>query len=259
MSSTARLRDGLLLSLGTLSVVPVPPPRAVNPGVGAVAMTLAPLVGLGLGAAVAASAAVGLWLGLPSTAAAVIAVAAAALLTRFLHLDGLADTADGLMVAGDRDRALRLMRQGDVGPVGAATLVLVLGGQVVAVADLLARTRAPSWQASAFLVLAMVVSRTVLPLVTVRGVRAARPDGLGTAVVGSTPAWAAAVAVVVVLAGGVAALGWAAAAVVLVGTLGGVVTAARAHRHLGGLTGDVLGAAVELALLAGLLAACAVR
>ena len=68
---------------------------------------------------------------------AVLALAALALLTRGLHLDGLADTADGLGPLRGRERALQVMRQSDVGPFGVVTLVLTLLLQVACLAALL--------------------------------------------------------------------------------------------------------------------------
>ena len=66
-----------------------------------------------------------------------LALAALALLTRGLHLDGLADTADGLGPLRGRERALQVMHQSDVGPFGVATLVLTLLLQIACLAALL--------------------------------------------------------------------------------------------------------------------------
>lgn len=256
MSRTARLRDGMLLSAGTLLAVPVPAPRTVDRTVGAVAMALAPAVGALLGAALAVGAWLALLVGVPPLVTAVLVVGGSALATRFLHLDGLADTADGLVVPGDRSRALEVMRRGDVGPVGVAVLVLVLLGQVAALAELLAAERSVGvWQAAGLLVLAVTVSRAVLPLVTVRGVRAARPDGLGRTVVGATPRWVPVVVTALLLLPGTVLLGPAGAATVALGLVAGGGVALAAHRRLGGLTGDVLGAVVEVGLLGALVAA----
>ena len=82
-----------------------------------------------------------------------------------MHLDGLADTADGLGSRRPADGALEVMRRGDVGPFGVVTLVLVLLAQVAALAA------APA--APVALAVALLVSRAALPLLCRRG----RPGG----------------------------------------------------------------------------------
>jgi adenosylcobinamide-GDP ribazoletransferase len=244
--------DGLRLAIGTLTVVPVPPPRAVGRPVAAVAMTLAPLAALPVAAAGAAAVYAGDWLALPPLLTATAAVAGVALTSGLLHLDGLADTADGLASPGDRERRLEVMRRGDVGPAGAVVLVFVLLAQVGAVAGVLAARGVTA--AAVALVLAVVVSRAALALACVQGLPAARRDGLGRGVSGTVPPVAAVVVGVVVAAlagvlhGGRGLAGVLAAAV----AVGLVLVSAR--RAIGGVTGDVLGACVEAAMTAFLLA-----
>ena len=192
-SRGAAVRDALRLALGTLTVLRVRPPGRVDRRTAGRAMLLAPLVGLLLAAVVLAV----LWLlggsawlvgpsatlhgsGLTPLVAAVAVVGLLALLTRGLHLDGLADTADGLGSGRPAEGALAVMRRSDVGPFGVVTLLLVLLLQVAALQALLSRG-----QGAAAVVTALVVSRLVLPLVCSRGVPAARTDGLGSAVAGS--------------------------------------------------------------------------
>ncbi|HEY6796968.1 MAG TPA: adenosylcobinamide-GDP ribazoletransferase [Kineosporiaceae bacterium] len=236
------LVDGLRLGVGTLTALPVPPPRRVARTTAAVAMLLAPLVGLIPGAAAAAVAWAGTALGGSAPLCAGLAVGLVALLTRGLHLDGLADTADGLASAYDRDRALAVMRRGDTGPSGAATLVLVLLVQVTALAQALDRLGPAAALAG------VVAGRAALPVVCARGIPAARPDGLGATVAGTVPRQAAAL-VAGLTAVGCAALVHRPGAVVaaLTGLAAAGVLLARTTRRLGGVTGDVLGACVEAA------------
>lgn len=243
--------DGWRLAFGTLTVIPVRPPGAVDKAAARVAMTVAPLAvfPVTLAATLVGAALAGL--GLPPLASGLVVVGALALGTRFVHADGLADTADGLGSSWDRDRALEVMRKGDVGPMGATTLVLVLGIQAACAGTLL---QAPQgWAAVA---IALAGSRAALALGTRRGVPAARPEGLGEAVAGAVPAArCAAVWGVALLAGAsveVATGGhWARGALA---ALGGGVAAwcvlAWVCRKLGGITGDVLGCAVEVAATA---------
>jgi adenosylcobinamide-GDP ribazoletransferase len=243
--------DAARLAVGTLTVFPVSPPRGVDRRVAGLAMLLAPVAVLPLAVAAGLVAAVGdVALG-PPLVTGVLVVAVLALGSGGLHLDGLADTADGLAVPGDVARRLAVMRAGDVGPVGAATLVLVLVTQAAAVAGVVDRLGA--LEAAVTVGLAVLVSRGCLALACARGVPPARGDGLGSAVAGSVPV-AGAVVVLVVLAAG----SWlltdlrGVVGVVVAGVVTGVVLL-RAVRRLGGVTGDVLGAVVELALAAYLL------
>ena len=166
------LSDGLRLAVGTLTALRVPPPRAVDPPVARAAMLLAPVAVLPLGIGAALLGGMHPWLGLSPLVAAGLAVAAVALGSRGLHLDGLADTADGLGSGYDRSRALDIMRRGNTGPMGVAAITLVLLIQVAAAAALLARP----WGFVTVGVL-VCVSRTALYPACVAGVPSARPSG----------------------------------------------------------------------------------
>ena len=127
---------GLRLSITLLTAVPLPGGPADAPGrrTAAAAMYWAPFVGLVLGAAAA-----GVLLACRaghtgSLLAAALAVAALAALTRGLHLDGLADLADGLGSRRPADQALDIMKRSDIGPFGVVMLVLALLIQVSALA-----------------------------------------------------------------------------------------------------------------------------
>jgi adenosylcobinamide-GDP ribazoletransferase len=247
--------DPLRLAVGTLTAVPVRPPTRLDAATAGRAMALAPLAALPLALLVAAVCAAGRQLTVPPLATAGLALAALALGSRGLHLDGLADTADGLAASYDRDRALAVMRTGDVGPMGAATLGLALLVQAACVESLVADG---GWLAAVGPAVAVVLSRSVLVLVCVRGVPAARPEGLGAAVAGSVGRGSAgAVLGAAALAGALAlaaagARWWAAPAALVLAGGACAVLLTRCVRRLGGVTGDVMGASVETALTAAL-------
>src|SRR3712207_2582769 len=174
---------GPLESAALLTALPVPARAAASTrGV----LPWAPLVGLVVGAVAAGVAVLGDRYVSPLTGA-VLGVAVLAVLTRGLHLDGLADTADGLGPLRDRQRALQVMRQGDVGPFGVAAMVLVLLLQASAAAVLLAADGGwvAVWAAVATARLAM--TRTGVP-----GTPVAAGSRLGQAVAGTVPPLAAA-------------------------------------------------------------------
>lgn len=260
--------DAFRLAVGTLTVLPTRPPRVVDRAVGGRAMMLAPLVGgllallgglllwvLGWGPSGSSPLAVSAGaLPAPAPLAAALVVGLLTLLTRAMHLDGLADTADGLGSGRPPAEALEVMRRGDVGPFGVVTLVLVLLVQVLALSTLAERGLGV-----AGLGLALVVSRLALPLACRRGVPAARPDGLGHVVAGTVGpgrlASAVGLAVVTVtalwlLSAGPGALGVGVLVKAVVASLvalgAALVLVHRAVRRLGGVTGDVLGAVVEV-------------
>lgn len=257
------MSDALRLMLGTLTALPVPAPGRVDRPTAGLAMALAPLGGLLLALLTAGPLlAAEHWSRASPFLLAALAVAALAALTRALHLDGLADTADGLGSGRRGESALRIMKQSDIGPFGVATLVLTLLVQVAALAELVA-----AGAGAASLALALVVSRAVLPLLCTPRFPAARTDGLGAGVAGSvTPARAvAALALMLLLAAGA---GWAMlggdadtrtstalALAVPAGLVAGALLAVHARRRFGGVTGDVYGAAVETAFAACLVVA----
>lgn len=251
-----RRRDGLLLAVGTLTALPVPAPRRIDRPTARDGMLLAPLAGAVPGAAGAAAALAATALGLSPWVAAALAVTALTLATRGLHQDGLADTVDGFAASYDRERALAVMRSGDTGPAGATALVLVLLLQVTALAQVL---DAPD-RARAVTVLACAVAgRAMLAVACARGVPAARPGGLGATVAGSVPPVLLLPVVLVTAAScalltGVAGLPWwSGACAVAAAVATGSVMVARAVRRLGGVTGDVLGACVEVASTAAMI------
>lgn len=233
---------GALLALGTVTAIPVPPPDRVDRDVARTAMLLAPFAVLPV-ALVSAGVAAGLALvGVPPLAAGLVCVALVALGTKAIHLDGLADTSDALGVPGDRDRALDIMKRGDVGPMGAASLVLVIALQAACLGDVVARPW--GW---AVATVGLAASRCALAVCCTTPVPAARPGGLGKAVAGTVPVVGAVVSCLLWagVTGLVTASVWGAVATI-VGLLAGVGLLALCLLRFRGMTGDVLGAAVEV-------------
>ncbi|MFD8201711.1 adenosylcobinamide-GDP ribazoletransferase [Streptomyces sp. NPDC059701] len=242
--------DGLRFAFGTLTVLPVRLTRW-DRGAARGGMLCAPLAGLVVGVAAAAVGLVLLFLGAGSLLAAVATAAVPAVLTRGLHLDGLADTADGLGSGKPAEDALRIMKQSDIGPFGVITLVLVLLAQVAA----LTQAYDASWARGALAaVVSAAAARVALTLAARAGVPAARPEGLGAAVAGVVPARRAVGAVVAVAAAGAAAgafLGPYDAARTALAVLCAVAVAELLLQHcvrrFGGVTGDVFGGVAETA------------
>jgi adenosylcobinamide-GDP ribazoletransferase len=248
-----RLVYGLRFAVGTLSVFPVRVER-VDREVAGQAMTLAPAVGLVLGVV----AGLPLFLPVPALLGAALAIGLLAVLTRGLHLDGLADLADGLGSGKPADQALDIMKKSDIGPFGVMALVFTLLIQVAALAE----------AGFAALVTACVAGRLALTWACRARVPAARPDGLGATVAGTvrlSAAWLVTLAALLTTAalgltvdlrvwdGG---SGLRAFLTLPLGLLAGLGAAMlllrRARRRLGGITGDVLGALVETAAAAAL-------
>lgn len=248
------ITDPLRLALGTFTAFKVEAPATVDRPVAHRAMLLAPVVAVPLAAIAGFIVLVGEWLGLYPLATAVLAVAAVALGSRGLHWDGLADTADGLSSSYDRKKALDVMKRGDIGPMGVVTLVLVIVGQVGALAGAIAAGH------GVFAALVgVIVGRLVLVGCCAEGIPAARAGGLGATVAGTVPQWQAvlaigAVGVLAAFLGLTADLAlWRGLAAVIVAAGAVALLVARCVQRLGGITGDVLGAAVEIATLGALI------
>ncbi len=235
---------------------PAPVPSPLTPATVAQAMAWAPAVGLLLGAlAAVVLLVVDHPLGAGPLIAAALAVATLALLSRGLHLDGLADLADGLGSGKPAPAALAIMRRSDIGPLGVATLVLTLLIQVAALGH---AESAGDGRGPAALIAAVVTGRLALTWACRHGVPAARPDGLGALVAGTVRPVIAVAATLATLAAAVAAvvvsaivigdpLGWTLPVAVVAGLAAAYAVQRHAVRRLDGITGDVLGALAEVA------------
>lgn len=273
------LLDAWRLAVGTLTALPVTPPRVVDRRRAGLAMLLAPLAVVPLGLALSVVLLLGEVLGLPDLVTALLGVGVVVLGNRGFHLDGLSDTVDGMAASYDRERSLAVMKGGTAGPAGAAALVLVIGVQAAALTALPTPMRgdagwfafAPAhagllpdrwlvtWAAGRGAVLAGVAlcaSRAALALCCVRGVAPAREDGLGRTYTQTVPRTAAAL-VWILVAAVLAATGmwaglpwWRGVLAALVAAVVVLAVVLKAVRRFGGVTGDVFGAAVELSFAA---------
>ncbi|MEU6866558.1 adenosylcobinamide-GDP ribazoletransferase [Streptomyces sp. NPDC046876] len=245
----ASLPDGLRFAFGTLTVLPARITRWDRPAA-RTGMACAPLAGLVVGLLAAAAGVLLLVLGGGPLLAAAVTLTVPAALTRGLHLDGLADTADGLGSAKPAAEALRIMKKSDIGPFGVVALLLVLLVQAGALYDLYA----DGWvRGGLAAVVAAVTARLAMTLASRDGVPPARLEGLGAAVAGVVPRAAAALAAVAVA--GLAAAAAAPmgpfsaarhAAAVLVALAVAEVLLRRCTGRFGGVTGDVFGAVAEV-------------
>jgi adenosylcobinamide-GDP ribazoletransferase len=176
-----------------------------------------------------------------------VTAGAGVLLTRGLHLDGLADTVDALGSYRRGDAALQIMKKPDVGPFGVAAVVLVLLVQATALGALAAR----SWPVTVAAVATVTAAgRLGVPLACRRGVPAARADGLGALVAGTVPGpvLLAGAAAVTLLAGtAVPGRPWQGPLAVAATLAAALLLVRHAVHRFGGVTGDVVGAAVEAA------------
>ncbi|MCI0431690.1 MAG: adenosylcobinamide-GDP ribazoletransferase [Rhodospirillales bacterium] len=209
-----------------------------------------PLAGALIGAAGGFAYAIAFALHLPPLLSALFALAATILLTGALHEDGLGDVADGFGGGFARERKLEIMRDSRIGTYACLALVLSVAIRAAAVASL-----ATPAAAAAGLIAAHAGARAVIPTL-MRLVPLARSEGLA-AHTGEPPAAAAFAALAlgfVVLA---LSLGGAAVPAGLAGCGAAYAMGRTAKRHIGGRTGDVLGAAEQVAEAAILVTAAA--
>lgn len=242
---------GLRLAVGTLTIVPMGSLPTVTRAMARWAMLLAPVAALPLGLLGGAVAFLGATVHLPPLVTAALVCVALGWGTRAMHWDGLADTADGLAAGWDRERALSVMRRGDAGPVAVGTLVLVLVLEVAGLAAVVSRPW--GWLLVGTVV---VAARAACSVTSSRRVPAAREDGLGAMVAGSVPTVgtvASGVLVAALLVAGGRPLGvpwWLGVIAAVVGLGAVTLLVRRCRRVLGGVTGDVMGAGIEVALCA---------
>lgn len=234
--------EGVSLALSWLTVLPVRGPHDIDKAVAGRAISAAPVAGVVLGVAAAAVSWLACIAGAPVFAAGLLGVGVLAVGTRGMHVDGLSDTADGLGCYGPPERAREVMHSGGAGPFGVVALIVVLGIQATAFGAL---ADDGGWVA---IVVAVVAGRVAVVLACRRGIPAAPGSRFGSLVAdtqGPVPIalWTVAVIAAAVLA--TPAVPWLGPVAVLVTLLLTVLFVQHCARRFGGLTGDVLGAALE--------------
>jgi adenosylcobinamide-GDP ribazoletransferase len=228
--------DDALAALRYLTVLPVPRRRA--PGDLGRAAGWFPVAGLVIGASVALASLAADRL-VPPGVGAMLLVALWAGLTGGLHLDGLADTCDGLGGGWSRERALAIMRDARSGPYGVTAIVLVIGLKAATVATL---PEGLAWRA---LLLAPVLGRAG-PLLLVRLCPPARSEGAGHALAAGARGPSLVSGGLVAVVAAVAMLGGWSALLLAVTALLAWGWAAYLRSRIGGFTGDTMGALIEV-------------
>ncbi len=235
---------GLVVAARYLTIVPFPGPVRSSPDALGRAAPWFPVVGLAMGLVLAAADRATQVI-FPLLLAGLITVTLWKLLTGGLHLDGLADCLDGLG-GRDAEHRLAIMRDSRIGAFGALGLILLLLLEIAAVTEMPSSIRARA------LVMVPAVARATPPLLA-RVFRPARQEGLGAAFGAGVGAPAVPIALSVALVVAIVALR-ALGVVVLTVSVGSALLFARFFAaRVSGITGDVLGAAIEIAELAGLL------
>ncbi len=238
-----QLRHGLMF----LTRLPLPRHMDETPGALAESAWAFPVAGLVVAVPAAAIYALGATLGLSPLPAAVLCLACMVALSGALHEDGLADVADGFGGGADRARKLEIMRDSRIGAFGVVALVLSLAARIAAIASI-----ADAALVTGAVIAAAALSRASMVCV-MYALPAAREDGLGKAA-GKPAGRAVIAAVTLAFIIALAALDWKGADAALVAALiGAGAVAVLARRQIGGHSGDVLGAAQQMAEVAILL------
>jgi adenosylcobinamide-GDP ribazoletransferase len=232
--------DDFKMAAGFLTRLPVPHPDGAGPANFARAYRLFPVVGALIGLAIGLFCLALELIGVPDLAAAAVALGAGTLLTGALHEDGLADVADGFGGGRDVEGKLAIMRDSRIGTYGVMALLISFATKFSALAAI------PDGHVVQSLIVAHALARVVLPILALE-LPYARSDGLARTG-GQPDATTAMIACGLALLIALLSLSWLDVlwAVVAAG-ISGLVMARLALRQIGGQTGDVLGAAEQVA------------
>ncbi len=240
----------LFAALRFLSILPVPQSWTGQATELGSSLKFFPVVGLILGAIAAGC----LWLlsfVLPQIVVAAIAVVLMAVITRGLHLDGVADTADGFWSVSDRKRTLEIMKDSFIGAMGVIAIASVL---LLKFACLSTLGEDLLWRG----VLLMVLSGRCMMTLPISIFPYARKEGgLGKLFYETKTVFNALWAVLFVLAAGWFIAGTAGIAAVVASVLVTIVFGLYCKSRIGGVTGDTIGATCEITEVVTVLVMCA--
>jgi adenosylcobinamide-GDP ribazoletransferase len=209
-----------------------------------------PIAGALIGASGALVYLIAYSIGLPPLLSALLAVAATILITGALHEDGLGDVADGFGGAFEREKKLAIMRDSRIGTYAGLALILSVAIRAAALTAI-----AEPGAVAAALIAAHAGARAAIPCL-MRSFPLAKAEGLA-AYAGEPPGASVAAALVLGLLVSVLSLGAAGIVAMLAGACAAFAMGAIALGQIGGYTGDVLGAAEQLAEAGVLIAAAA--
>jgi len=249
----------LLAAFQFLTTIPLPGGKGTGEGDIAGSLPFFPVVGLLIGMAAAAGDFVFSLL-FPPGVAAVLTVLLLVLITGGLHLDGLADTADGIFSVRNRERMLEIMRDSRIGTMGVLAVVFLLALKIAALAPLV------HIQRLGIIILMPIAGRTAMLLMLTALPYARKDGGLASLFIRRRSWLNPLFAMIFMVCTGLflGAEGWlptpgAGLILSVTGVAAAALVIALVHRKLGGFTGDTVGAVAELTetavALAGL-AAC---
>ena len=229
----------LYIALGFLTIIPLPLNREVRPMDMGRSMACFPLAGAIIGGILAGMSAV-LSTVLPRSVADFILIAALALITGGLHLDGLADTFDGLYGGKTREEALAIMKDSRVGAIGVVSLIFVIMLKYITLLSV------PAGLKYTALVVMPALSRWSMVLAAYLSGYARPTGGTGRDFIETVSPMSLLIATAFALITGIGGLEWKGGLIIL--WIGGltIIWVIYFHRRLGGVTGDTLGAINEV-------------
>ena len=229
-----------------LTIVPVSKNHETEEGSLARSMVYFPLIGFLIGCLLVYADKAMTLIALPQTIANVLLVALSVLVTRALHIDGLADTLDGLMGGHDHSSRLSIMKDSRLGTAGALGIFFVVFVKYVCLNNLFESEKV------AALLTAPVLARWSQTFMAFKA-NYGREEGMGRAFVGHLRAsgLAAASAVAIGLSAFVVVRQDTRSVLLIFSLLCGVALLTFLGRRylvrkLGGVTGDAIGAISEL-------------